>query len=96
MYNSNISVGQALLSILRRFPTKVVQISDDSGDKMNAKEMEIKSIRVAMHLANMGYRQNDVIGVMAKNDKNLSPLVIGILTLGASINPLDASFTKST
>lgn len=55
-------------------------------------EIRRKTIRAAQHLLEMGYKKNDVIGIVAKNHHNLAPIVFAAFAIGAPVNPIDPNF----
>lgn len=72
----------------------VGQICYDDGSEMKNSEILQNSIRVALHLKDLGLREGSVIGVAAKNSKFLSAVAIGALAMGFPISTLDWTFEK--
>lgn len=91
-YDRNDSVGQVLLLELRKHSKVVNQVSDDTGIKTTC-EIYRKSWS-AQKFEKMGLTNDDVIGFMACNNHNLTPVIIGALSACIPVNPLDCSFTK--
>lgn len=58
-------------------------------------ELRIKAIRVAQNLEALGFKTNDIFGVIAKNHHDLTPVVLAAFCMGCPISALDPSFQKS-
>lgn len=52
------------------------------------------SIRIAQNLINLGYKQNDIFTLIARNNARVSPLMYGIFLMGGVLNPLDVSMRE--
>lgn len=59
---------------------------------MRNSEILMKTIRAAQNLHRMGYGNNDVIGILAKNHHHLAPIVVASFAIAAPINPMDPNF----
>lgn len=94
LYNSNVSLGQVLLTSLSHNSSDVGQICHDDGSEMKNSEIFQHSIRAALNLKDLGLKEGDIIGIAAKNSKFLAPIVIGAFTIGTPINTLDVLFVK--
>lgn len=57
--------------------------------------MRLKSIRAAQNILKLGYKEGDMIGVIAKNSHNLAPIVFAALSIGCPVNTLDPTFECS-
>lgn len=94
MYNSTVSLGQILMNSLMDFPDHVAQICYDDGTETKNSEILLDSIRVALSLRDLGLKEGDLVGIAAKNSKNLAAVAIGAFAMGIPINTLDPTFAK--
>lgn len=62
---------------------------------MTFEEIRIKTIRAAQNLQKRGYKSKEVFGVLARNSHHLAPIVFASMSIGCSVNTLDASFGKT-
>lgn len=79
---------------MSRHPSKVIQINADTGYEMTCAELKRRSVRVALNLRKLGYRQGDLVTLACINTDNVVPVYVGCLTLGLVVNPLAAVFNK--
>lgn len=56
--------------------------------------MRRQTIRAAMNLQNLDYRQGDIIGIVAKNSHFVAPIVYASMCIGCPLSALDPSFSK--
>lgn len=61
---------------------------------MTFDEIRIKSIRAAKNLQQLGYKPNDMFGLMARNWKDTAPIVFASLFNACPLNTLDPNFGK--
>lgn len=73
-----------------------IQISDDTGERCSFEEIRIKTIRVAQHLQEQGYKREQVIGIVAGNVSQLAPIVFAAFCSGCPINPVFTGADKPT
>ncbi|XP_058443380.1 uncharacterized protein LOC131425454 [Malaya genurostris] len=92
LYNPNQSLGELILAILKKTPTKITQISADSGAKVTCSEMRLRSIRIAQNLTAMGYTQQDVFAMAVRNGELVAPTIFACFALGIPVNTLDGTF----
>lgn len=88
VYNTDAGLGYLILNSLKSTPDRVIEISADDGTETTCIEMFKKSVKISRFLSSLGLEQHDVIGIIGRNSKNLTPLVIACLTLGLPINAL--------
>lgn len=93
-FEESDSLGKSILNQLNKNLNKVIQINDNNGVSINGAEMRLQGIRVAENLKSLGLRQNDVISIIARNNHQLTPALLGCLLIGAPVNPLDPKFVK--
>lgn len=86
VYNSNVSLGYLVLNILKNTPERITQVSADTDNEITCDEMRLRTMKIATHLMNSGFKQGDVAGVIASNTENLAPTVFACFTLGMPIN----------
>lgn len=86
--------GQLLLNSLERHGDKVVQLNHDTGIEMSAREMRLKTLRIAASLTAIGIGAGDIVQIVLSEHDNLTPLWFGIIAAGAALNPLHISFSE--
>lgn len=59
---------------------------------MTFDDIKIKAIRAAENVQRLGYKSNDVFAIMARNSKDVAPIVFGALFNGCAMNTLDPNF----
>ncbi|XP_058829044.1 probable 4-coumarate--CoA ligase 1 [Topomyia yanbarensis] len=94
LYNPHQSLGELILAILKKNPTKVTQISADCGTEVTCLEMRLRTIRVAQHLTAMGYAQQDVFAMAVRNGNLVAPTIFACFALGIPVNTLDGTFKR--
>ncbi|CAD7089736.1 unnamed protein product [Hermetia illucens] len=95
IYNSKLSVGELIRSILQRNPKKIGQICDDNGVRLTNGEILLRAYKFGYYLMDRWNLQNtDVVGIIARNTENLAPLVFGLFFCGVPVNAVDTSFSK--
>lgn len=57
-------------------------------------EIYIRAVRAAQHIQHLDYKEGDIIGIMSKNNHNLAPIIIALLSLGYPFQSLDPTFTE--
>lgn len=95
IYNSNISLGYLILNVLKKTPERVTQVSADTNVEVTCHEMRMRTMKIAKHLMSSGFKQGDVVGVMASNSEHLAPVVFACLALGLPLNFLSPVMTES-
>lgn len=94
-YSHSTYVGAQILDELCESPGSIIEISYEENYAMTRKELRELSINVALNLINLKVKPDDVVGVICRNSKYLTPLLYGYILVGAPINPLDVAFEKS-
>lgn len=91
--DESVNVGEIILEALAKHGEKVIQLNHDTGYKMTASEMRLRSIRMGQNLVSkMGVKPGDVIALMARNNDNSAALVYSCMSIGTPFMPLDVSF----
>lgn len=62
---------------------------------MTFDEIRTKTIRAAQNLQELGYKREQVFGLIAKNSQNVAPIAFASFAIGCPINSLDPSFGKT-
>ncbi|XP_050076673.1 uncharacterized protein LOC126563915 [Anopheles maculipalpis] len=96
LYNINQSIGQLILTLLQRSdPMHVVQINADidQGRAVTSREMYLRTVRIAEHLAQLGYGKDTPMAALAsRNGEHVAPVMFACFALGIPINTLDVAF----
>lgn len=53
-----------------------------------------KTVRAAQNIRKLGYKQREIIGIVAGNHQDLAPIVYATLCLGCPINSLGPTLSK--
>lgn len=61
---------------------------------MTFDEIRIKAVRAAKSLQQLGYKPNDMFGFMARNWKDVAPIVFASFFNACPLNTLDPNFGK--
>ena len=93
--NPEASLGQILLNFMSRVPSLISQINSANWEEMTAKEMQIRTIRIAQNLLKMGYKKGDIFAILTQNNDNLAPLVYAGFCIGAAIHVMDPKSSDS-
>lgn len=88
IFNTEIGLGHLIMEVLEKTPEKITQVFADNESEMTCYEMRVRTLKIASHLTKRGYKQTDVVGVVAMNSENLAPVVFACLLLGLPINTL--------
>ena len=95
IYNTKLSLGQLILSVLRQSPSKITQVSVENEVKVSCYQMQKRMVQIAKKLDEMGFKKGDIVGVNATNSEYLAPTVFACFALGLPMNILASSFDKS-
>lgn len=71
-----------------------MKISHDSGVQLTNNEIRLRIIRTAQNITNLGFKEDDIFTIIARNSENLAPLVFGSMAIGCPVNTLDPSFGR--
>ena len=91
-FSMDTYIGGELLRVLNEAPDNILEIHHEDNVRVTFAEIRIKSIRVAQNLLKAGLLADDVVGIICKNQVNLTPIVYGCSFIGAPVNPLDVTF----
>lgn len=61
---------------------------------MTFDDIRIKATRAAQNLQRLGYKPENIIGIMARNSKDVAPIMFATLFLGCPLNTFDPNFFK--
>lgn len=94
-YPLDLYYGEKLLCALSETPDRILQINHEEGTSHTCEEIKISSIRVAQNLQRLGIETDSVIGFICRNSSTVISLVLGCCLIGAPVNPLHITFSKS-
>lgn len=95
IYNENVNLGYLILSVIRSAPNRVFQVCDDTGAEMTSMELYTRTIKIAKSLSKSGLKKNDVVGYVAEDSENVSPVTVACLLLGLPISPLSPMLNEA-
>lgn len=70
-----------------------MKINSDSGEKLTAKEVRKRAIRLAECLRHLGITENDVIGLCSENRVDFPVVIFATFIIGATLGPLNPTYT---
>lgn len=88
LYHPNLSVGHLVVNALSTNPHEINQISHEDGYEMKNWEILQFSVRMALHIKDLGLADGDVVGFSAGNSQYVAPVVFGALLSGTTIGTL--------
>lgn len=94
-YPLDLYYGEKLIESLDETPERVLQINHEESSSQTCEETKLSSIRVAQNLQRLGIQPDDVIGFICRNSSTIMPLIFGCVLVGAPVNPLHPSFSKT-
>lgn len=97
LFNVNQSLGQLILTMLRRCDSQhIVQIcaDGDQAHRVTAEQMVQRTVRIAQRLTGLGYGKHTPMAALASgNGEHVAPVMFACFALGIPINTLDPAFT---
>lgn len=90
-------LGEEILKKLKETPQRVCQVfheAYENSHELTCDELRVKSVRVAQNLNKLGFKADDVVGIICRPSHDLSIALYGCIFIGAPVNPLDISFSK--
>uniref|UniRef100_A0A182P6E2 Mediator of RNA polymerase II transcription subunit 24 n=1 Tax=Anopheles epiroticus TaxID=199890 RepID=A0A182P6E2_9DIPT len=93
LYNPAQGLGELLHRLLQRTPTRIAQISVDTGRSITYHQLHLWSIRFAQSLTGFGgLGRGDLVTVVARNGEQLAAVVFGCFMAAIPLNTLDPTF----
>ncbi|XP_035907960.1 4-coumarate--CoA ligase 3-like [Anopheles stephensi] len=93
LYNPAQGIGELLYRVLQRTPTRIAQISADTGRSITYKQLHLWSVRFAQSLTGAcGLQRGDMVTVVARNGEQLAAVVFGCFMAAVPLNTLDPTF----
>lgn len=71
-----------------------LQISANNDVRLSYNELHSKSVRAAQNIRKLNFLKGDVVAIVSKNNHELLPLLVALLSLDYPINPLDPTFSE--
>lgn len=62
---------------------------------MTNAELRLKTVRAALKLQELGFKENDVLALVSKTNHDVAPVVFAAFCLGCPVNALGTTFHKS-
>lgn len=70
------------------------QINANNGVRLTYNELYTKSVRAAQNIQKLNYAKGDIFAIISRNNHELAPIVVALLSTGHPFNTLDPSFTQ--
>ncbi|KAL7725718.1 hypothetical protein ACLKA6_018549 [Drosophila palustris] len=96
IFNPNLSLGEIIFTEMRRHPQLIAQISATENTVLTREELFLNSKSVASYLRNLGLKQNDIIGIVARNTTHSSAVAYGCLFNGQAFHSLNVNHAQAT
>ncbi|XP_014205796.1 4-coumarate--CoA ligase 1 [Copidosoma floridanum] len=93
-FGEDITMGKLIHDQLISHSNKVAQIQQETGEEVTFEQIYDKSCKLAVHLKRNGVKINDRIAICSENNLGWSVPVCASLFVGASICPLNHSYSK--
>lgn len=94
--NPAASVGQVIVNILERTPSKIFEISADTEESFTCDSVRIRTIRAALNMSSkFGLVKGDMVCMIVDNSPCVTPVLFGCFLIGAPVHTLDSSFEES-
>lgn len=61
---------------------------------MTFDEIKVESIQIAQNLQALGYKQEQVFTLVARNSQHVAPITFASIAIGCPVNPLDPSLGR--
>lgn len=72
----------------------MIQISANNYVRLSYGELHSKAVRAAQNIKKLNLMKGDVVAVIAKNNHDLIPILVALLSLNYPINTLNPTFTE--
>lgn len=92
LYHENVSVGNVCIKALSKNPQDVAQVCHEDDHQMKNWEILRDSVRVCLNLRDLGLREGEVLGLVARNGRNIASVIFGAWLNGTAVTTLDPSF----
>uniref|UniRef100_A0A453Z3S0 AMP-dependent synthetase/ligase domain-containing protein n=1 Tax=Anopheles quadriannulatus TaxID=34691 RepID=A0A453Z3S0_ANOQN len=93
LYNPAQGLGELLHRLLARTPTRIAQISADTGRSLTYQQLHLGCIRFAQSLTgSCGLARGDLVTLVARNGDQLAAIVFGCFMAAIPVNTLDPTF----
>uniref|UniRef100_A0A182JVK1 Mediator of RNA polymerase II transcription subunit 24 n=1 Tax=Anopheles christyi TaxID=43041 RepID=A0A182JVK1_9DIPT len=93
LYNPAQGLGELLHRLLPRTPTRIAQISVDTGRSLTYQQLHLWSIRFAQSLTGFcGLSRGDLVTLVARNGEQVAAIVFGCFMAAVPVNTLDPTF----
>ncbi|KAG5680306.1 hypothetical protein PVAND_009821 [Polypedilum vanderplanki] len=94
-FSMDTMISDLVLENLSKTPERILQITRSDDKAITCNEFKISMIRVAQNLAKIGIKEEDVVGIIARQSHLASYIINGCIALGALINPLHAAMNET-
>lgn len=88
------SIAEFLYEKMSLHASSTALISMESKDELSYKQLLEKCLKLSIALGKMGLRLNDKIGICSENNLNFCIGIVSTIFLGATICPLNPSYTE--
>lgn len=94
-FPNDLDLGTAILQQLDTYlPEKILEIHCESETKLTVAEIKRRSLSCAQNLLKMGIKQGDVVVIYSQVNKDVAPVILGTLLIGAIFNTFETTFNE--
>ncbi|XP_030374440.1 4-coumarate--CoA ligase 1-like isoform X1 [Scaptodrosophila lebanonensis] len=92
----DLSIGEIIFHEMRRHPKQVAQVSATEHTLLTRSELHQNSMRVASYMRQIGLRQSDIVGIMARNSTHIAAVAYACFFNGIAFHALHVVYEKDT
>lgn len=94
-FSDDLDLGLTILQQLDKYlPSKVLEIHCESQTRLTVSQIKQRSISCAQNLLKLGVKQGDVVVIFSQVNKDVAPVVLGSLLIGAVFNTFETTFNN--
>lgn len=96
IYNPKVSLGHIILHHLNKFPANVFQVCADDGIETTCGEVARLSKNFAKNLLKEGFKESDVVGIVAQNSSQVTSVIFGCFMIATPISAVNSKWDDFT
>ncbi|KAI8117476.1 Luciferin 4-monooxygenase [Lucilia cuprina] len=85
-YGSDMTLGDAIITVLQQNRKKVLQYVDNTGEELTGEQLLKNALSICKTFVKLGVQPRDVMGLYATNSHYLSSIILAVWLSGAAIN----------
>lgn len=94
-FSNNLDLGTTILQQLDKYlPNKILEIHCETETRVTVSEIKQRSISCAQNLLKLGIKPGDVVVIFSQVNKDVAPVILGSLLIGAVFNTFETTFNN--